>query len=148
MSTLTLARDAVFEAIEVAFTQPIAGYTFTGRVHRTQPAKLAAPCVFMGPSSGQMIPGDRGARAYVVSFPLWVIYDGTKAAQVDGVEEVLGRLADACLAAQAAPIGHVPSDPPGEVTGVTTPRAAVLTVELGIRRHSFCNPNPLEAASV
>ena len=128
------------------FVEPIDGYTFTGRVHRTQPPKIAAPMVFIGASEGSRQVGNAGAR-YVASFPVWVIYDGANQAQVDGLEEVLGRVHDAALDV-GDPVGHINAEPPTarDATYVSTLRGAVFTVDVTVRAHTFCNPPVLQEA--
>lgn len=150
MSALTDARRALHAELSTAFVQPIAGYQFAGRVHLSEPARLAAPCVFIGASEGTRRLGRDTGAAYVATFPVWVVYDGADQAQVDGLEEVIGRVHDAGMHSGFITTGHTAQTPPApaDPARVSTLRAAVVDIETTLRAHTFCSPALMEASGV
>lgn len=131
------ARTRLFDALAPVFVDPVDGWTFAGRLHRTQPARLAAPCVYLGASAGSRRTGQ--ASSYVATFPVTIIYDGANEAQVDGLEEVISRVHDAAHAAGMTPTGHDPAVPPAPAGGgVSTLSAAVVMVDVTFRSYALC----------
>lgn len=150
MSALTDARTRLFDALAPVFVEPVGGYQFTGRVYRTPPAKLAAPSVYLGMSDGVRQTGPQGGPRYVATWPVWIVYDGANADQVDGLEEVIGRVHDAANAAGMVATGHTNADPPlpaGATTLTSTLRGVVVTVDATVRAVTLCPVPVLEATA-
>lgn len=147
MSVIGDARTALFDALAPVFVDPIDGWTFAGRIHRTKPADLIAPSVYIGASTGRDVTGQ--APAYVVTFPVHVAYDGANQSQVDGLEEIISRVHDAALAV-GKPVSHDNTEVLTRRAGTaSTLAAAVIDVDVTVRARTFCIPSPVqEAASV
>lgn len=137
VSFLTERREELHQALVDTFIEPIVGAAFAGRVDATQPVKLAAPRVWIGDSAG-----DRRSPAYVASWSVWVAFDGGQAAQVNGVDEVVGRVIDAAHRAGFDVVGHQGSPLPFELVDTAKPnvRAAVVTIERTSRTLTLCTP--------
>lgn len=143
VSFLLDERARLHEAIVDVFVEPVAGFTFSGRVDRTPPAKIAAPRAFIGDSTGNRVRANAGAT-YVAGFPVWVIYDGTARAQVDGIDEIVSRIHDAAATAGFDVIGHTPATLPPELAAIAPAnvRTSVVSIETSARGLTLCTPNP------
>lgn len=142
MNAITDRRTAMHDALAEVFVAPIGGLAFSGRVHRTEPAKLAAPCVYIDASAGRSATSKGGAALYLTTYPVVVVYDGAQQAQIDGVEELVCRVMDAVGAVDRAEVtGHAPItldvqriDPTSKL------RAVAVSVDVPILTRTFCRP--------
>lgn len=143
MSILLEQRSRLHEAIADVFVAPVGGFTFSGRVDRTPPSKIAAPRAFIGDSTGTRVSGNAGAT-YVVGFPVWVLYDGNVRAQVDGIDEIVARIHDAAATAGFDVVGHTPASLPPELAAIAPAhvRTSVVSIETSARGLTLCTPNP------
>lgn len=134
-------RGRLHDALVDVFVAPVGGYTFSGRVDRTPPSKIAAPRVFIGDSAGSRT-RNGNAATYRVGYAVWVVYDGAVRAQVDGVDEIVSRVHDAAVRAGFDVVGHQPATLPPEYTTAPNVRATLVTVEVSARGLVLCTPDP------
>lgn len=141
VSMITESRQELHEALAKTFVAPVNGVAYDGRVDLTQPAKLAAPRVWVGDSSGRRQTQGR-ATVYVGTFDVWVAFDGALSAQVLGVDEVVGRVVAAGVAAGFDVVGHGPAALPPELADQSKPnvRASLITIERAALFHTLCPP--------
>lgn len=144
MNVLTRAREELHASLADVFVEPVRGYAFDGRVLPYRPSRASAPLVWLDDSSSNRSRAER-AWSWAVTFPVWVVHDGTVEAQVAGVEEIIGRVYDAARAARFTVLGHDPSPLPAELVQATTTnpprlRAAVVSITTGLVRETFCPP--------
>jgi hypothetical protein len=125
MTAVAEARTALHEALE--------GVTpATWRVHRTAPAQITAPCVFIDAPSI----GTAGAGLVVVRFPIVAIVDGAQHRQLEQLDELLVAMWD-----MASRVGVPTSSSPAQLdVGGPTLRAQTLTVEITVAAVTFCAP--------
>ena len=77
-------------------------------------------------------------RLSVVTFPVWIAYDGAVKAQVVGLDDIVAKVWDATLAVAAArPVNATPSI--ADVAG-TTVRGVVVSVDVTIGALTLCLP--------
>lgn len=140
VSALTDRRTALHEALSGVFDAPVGGYAFAGRVLPHRPAKAVAPLVWLDDSTSAR-QRDNLAQKWVATFPAWVTFDGADAAQVAGIEEIIGRIYDAA-AAKFTVMGHAPSPLPPELVDSAPARlrASVVTITAAVRADTFCPP--------
>jgi hypothetical protein len=110
----------------------------TWRIHRTAPAQITAPCVYLdAPSIRTDAPG-----LVALTFPVVMIVDGAQHRQLEQLDELLASVWTA-----ASKVG-VPtsSNPVALDVGGPTLRAQVLTVELVIAAVTMCPPSLVTTA--
>lgn len=120
------ARRALHQALEAVTPA-------TWRIHRTAPAQISAPCVFIDSPSI----GTAGAGLVVVRFPVVAIVDGAQHRQLEQLDELLVRMWDA-----SSRVGVPTSSSPASLdVGGPSLRAQTLTVEITLAAVTFCTPN-------
>lgn len=110
-----------------------------GRVSPTPSGSSVSPAIWVELPS--LAPNRvQGASAWFVDFPVWISCDGTEAAQVAGLNDIVAKAIEACVRLRNCwPVGVRP----GEAGDW---RTQVLTVRMTIAARSFCQPDaPTEA---
>ena len=129
---LTQAHDDLFEALA-----PV----LPGRVAATPPTpqrSYVAPYIWLEQFDlTTTIIGTR-TEVTVATFPIWIVYDGSVAAQVAGLMDLVSRVWDAVL--------HVPAARPTGATATTldvagaTLRGVVVSVDVTLGALTLCLP--------
>ena len=111
----------------------------TWRIHRTSPAQIAAPCVFIdSPSISTSQPG-----LISVIFPVVMITDGTITAQLEQLDDLLSAVWTA-----ASKVGSPTNSNPASLdVGGPSLRAQVLSVEIVIAASTMCAPSLITTGS-
>ena len=132
MTTIADARTELHEALlEVT--------PASWRVHRTSPAQITAPCVFLdSPSILTNTPG-----LVYITFPVVMIVDGAQHRQLEQLDELLAAVWTA-----ASKVGApTTSNPVALDVGGPSLRAQVLNVELVVTAVTMCPPTMLAATA-
>ena len=126
------ARTALHEALQ--------GVTpSTWRIHRTAPAQITAPVVFIdSPTIASTTPG-----LVTVSFPVVMVVDGTVRAQLEQLDDLLAAVWTAASKAGSP----TSSNPVALDVGGPSLRAQVLTVEITVAAVTMCPPSLVTAGS-
>jgi len=135
---LTDARTELFEAIA-----PV----LPGRVAATPPVgkPYVSPYVWIDQPRWAIQSAGTNTRLTVVTFPVWLSYDGAVKAQVLGLDDLSAKVWDACLTVPAArPAGANQSIL--DVAG-TAVRGLVIAVDVTVGAMTLCLPT-VEASPV
>ena len=111
----------------------------TWRVHRTAPAQITAPCVFLdSPAILTNTPG-----LVTLTFPVVMVVDGAIYAQLEQLDDLLSAVWTA-----ASKVGMpTTSNPVALDVGGPTLRAQVLNVELVVAAVTMCPPTLVTSRS-
>ena len=125
MTAVAEARTSLHDALQGVTPE-------TWRVHRTAPAQITAPCVFVdSPTIGTATPG-----LINVTFPIVAVVDGAQHRQLEQLDELLVAMWDA-----ASKIGIPRSSTPAALdVGGPSLRAQTITVEIVMAAVTFCLP--------
>ena len=132
------AREALHDAIA-----PI----LPGRTSPYPPPStlVGSPYIWVGDTDGfPSTIGDR-TKVVIVTFPIWVSYDGADRAQVAGVDDIVARVIDATTTIPlAAYAGHraQPQDPS------STRRLTRVAVDVTVTAATLCPPDPVTASAI
>lgn len=134
MSAVADARTKLHGALD---TSVLPGW----RVHRTSPAQLVAPCVYLD-AVELGIDTSIGAGLVVCTFPVVAVHDGTVRPQVEALDDLLAAVWTAAIEAGGDPQA---SRPLSLDVGGPTLRAHVLRVEMLVTAISLCSPSLVTA---
>ena len=111
----------------------------TWRIHRTAPANIAAPTVFIdSPTIQTNTPG-----LVSVTFPVVMIVDGAVYAQLEQLDDLLSAVWTA-----ASKIGSPTTSNPASLdAGGPSLRAQVLSVEIVMAASTMCTPSLITSGS-
>lgn len=133
MSSVADARTKLYDAL-VAELAP-------GRVHRTAPSQLVAPCVFLD-AVELGVDTSIGAGLVVCTFPVVCVWDGTVRPQVEALDDLLAAVWTAAVEAGGDP---QTSRPLALDVGGPSLRAHVLRVEMLVTAITLCAPSLVTA---
>lgn len=131
MSAVSDARDQLYGSLVALIQEP-------GRVHRVTPNRVDSPCAFLGGASlVREFVGNPGVSVVVVTFPVYLVADGTPSAQTEALDEMVCWVWDAAFR-----IGAQPQDarPAAIDVGGPSLRGAVVSVDMTIRALTLCAP--------
>jgi len=129
-TAISAARTALHAALVDAVVAP------AWRIHRTAPAQLIAPCVYL--DSAELGVGSvPGAGIVAVTFPVVAVADGKVEAQVAALDDILARIWTAAMSADGDPTG---SRPVALDVGGPTLRAHAVRVEMFVAALTMCAP--------
>jgi hypothetical protein len=111
------------------------------RVHRTSPAQLVAPCVYLD-AVELSIDTSIGAGIVLCTFPVVLVWDGAVRPQVEGLDDLLGRVWTAAVRAGGDP---QTSRPIALDVGGPSLRAHALRVEMFVQAITMCAPSLVTA---
>lgn len=136
MNRLGIARKALAVALEAVLP---------GRTSAHPPAgyRYVAPFIYIEQPFVNRATLGRGTQISVATFPVWIVYDGTDSAQVDGLDDVVSNAWDAVTAVRNAEPQAVRADDVAQSPGSERRlRAAVMSVEVTLTAVSLCLPTP------
>ena len=131
MNRLTSARVELFEAI---------GPVLPGRVAATPPVgkPYVNPYVWIGQPRWSIQSVGTNTRLTIVTFPVWIGYDGAVKAQVLGLDDLAAKVWDACLTVPAARPAN--ANPSVLDVGGTTVNGLVIAVDVTVGAMTLCLP--------
>jgi hypothetical protein len=124
---ISRARTELFDALVLGAGAP------SWRVHRTSPAQIAAPSMWID-SVELAVDTVTGAAFVAATFPVFVVVDGTVRRQIEELDDVLARVWTA-----AATVGE-PTTARAQALDVGGPslRAHVVNVDVLIQARTLC----------
>ena len=130
MTAVADARTTLYNALTAELVES------PWRVHRTSPAQLVAPTVYV--DAVELAETEENLAGLIVAtFPIIAVHDGTIRAQVDGLDDLLARVWTAALGAHATP---TTSRPIGLDVGGPNLRAHVVRVDVHLAAVTMCAP--------
>jgi hypothetical protein len=103
------------------------------RVHRTSPAQIAAPCVWLD-SVELSLDRETSAAFVVAAFPIYIVVDGTVRRQIEELDDLVAKVWTA-----AASVGEPQASRPTALdVGGPSLRAQALEVDVVIQAVSLC----------